>query len=361
MSIKSPAFFFNAAALSDSELQEIRVDRDKELRESQQALQSRHNVLLHGERGLGKTFLARLLCLEIQKADPTALPIFMSMAGLHAYSPHDSVGAFPRSVLLQACAAIWRTLADRSYLDIRATLDESGAEITLRTRAERLLVRIYKLLMHSDKRSQFEFANSVGFVAGLKGEKSEKTKQSFLQSDVLPFEFAELADELRLNVLPEYGKRRIIAICDEANLLPLQEQESILTRHLELFASKHLQFVFVVSHLAREVIELPAAFETRIEVCRLDKLAISELLKKIMARGFFDFAEDVVDILFEHFGGHPRVTLEAAAQMHGLAQEQQIACISAEAAQSFCVNLQMMLDGQRAHALTAREAAKSRA
>ena len=56
-------------------------------------------------------------------------------------------------------------------------------------------------LMIQEREVRNSLMNSVGFAAGLEGEKKEDQLRSGHQADVLPFEFAEFTEELVAKVL----------------------------------------------------------------------------------------------------------------------------------------------------------------
>jgi hypothetical protein len=302
-------------------IREVRVDRDDEVSYCTEALLNKYeNVLLYGERGVGKSFLVRLIHDEIERVAPSVLPITINMSGLAAYSPQDNASAFPRAVLIQLCAELWKKLLGKDYLDLRERLKETGSEITTRSRAEKTIQRIYSNLMVYSRKSRFEWHNSVGFAAGVKGEKREAGIIEQQQADILPFEFLEFISEINTNVLAEYEITRVLILCDEANLLPIFNQHEILERYLELFAAKYVQFMFVAGFVdVGQINNLPTSFEARLELKGLPTIQHAKELINKWTADEITFLEGAIEHVFDCFKGNPRHTLQACSKAISIA------------------------------------------
>ena len=312
--MNNPFALYHLNAERISEIDQLRIDRENEIAAcSDSIVELRHNVLLYGTRGVGKTFLLRLIEKEIIAKDETIFPCFVNIASLHAYNFSNDVGAFPRAVLLQLCTELWGNVLGKSYLDLRDRLKETGQELHLRKKDEVTIQRVYEHLMTLGKTAQSAILNTVGFSAGLKGEKKEETSQQTQYSTILPFEFPEFAHELIRNVLLARGKKRLVVLCDEANQMPIFKQEEILERYLELFSSKQIQFVFVAGMVPWESKTfLPSCFETRFELKGFsERNDVVELITR--AQSDLIFTKEAIDAVFEAYSGHPRDTIEACA------------------------------------------------
>jgi histone H3/H4 len=313
MTNQNPFQFSAPVCLSIAELKAMRVDRADELLLCHHAIaMNRHNVLLYGERGVGKSFLVRLLQQEIEDRSPELFAASVNIAGLSEYGNRDELASFSRAVLLQLCRILWTDLIRGSYLDLRERLDETGREITLRGKPELTIQRVYSQLMFAQRQLRIQHLNSIGFSAGAKGERSEKATFDRQQSDILPFEFAEFAGELIAEVLEPRGKSRLILICDEANRLPLHKQEDLLERYLELFGSKQVQFLFVAGLAPWEKTRnLPLCFETRVELKGFSGMAHTQELIEKAAGTSVKFSAEAIRLLHRVFKGHQRYTLDA--------------------------------------------------
>ena len=75
-----------------------RVDRTDELASCVQALTTNyHNVLLHGSRGVGKTFLVKLILNRINKEYSNIFTTHVEIDGLLAYGNIDPIASFSRA------------------------------------------------------------------------------------------------------------------------------------------------------------------------------------------------------------------------------------------------------------------------
>ena len=340
----------SACGMSDDDIRYFSVGRDDEYREVlNDLIRKNHNVLIYGERGIGKTFLIRSLYEKIVEAEKDILPIFINLAGLRSYSPADNAASFPRAILLQICSVIWSNYLGNSYLDLRDSISDSGQEITLKSKPEKTVQRLYRHLMSFERKAQNEFVNSVGFSALAKGEKSEKTTASLTQSDILPFEFVEFVNELKENVLPYINKQRIILICDEANMLPQYEQKELLERYVEIFTEKRVQFIFVAGYLPwQDIPSIPSCFETSVGLKGLCSEEVTELLYKCITSSDYSFENSGALKIFEIFNGHPRLSINAFERASIECLNQNAKLISKNLVIRACQELEQRLEREKA-------------
>lgn len=331
--MSNPFQLLNAAAHSIEEIRSLRVDREREFSQTLEALVKRsHNVLLYGRRGAGKTFLVRLLDDEIRRTESNVFPCIVNLASLAGYDNNDEVSAFPRAVLLQLCAAMWTQLLEKPYLDLRDRLTETGQELTFRGTDERTIQNVYKHLVLQQLISKSSLSNTAGISLVAKGEKSEAASLEAKHAPILPFEFAEFVAQLIKAVLIPRGKARIIVLCDESNHIKLCQQEQILSRYLELFSAKRVQFVFVAGIGPwNEQEYVPSCFETTLKLEGFQERShvqslISAALTKAQ-RPQITFAPETVDVLFESFAGHPRRTVLACQKAYDLALDSTLSIV----------------------------------
>ncbi len=298
-------------------LSNMRVDREEDLAVIHSAIAQRgHNVLLYGTRGVGKSFLLGLLEMELAQSSATIYPCRVNLASLRSYAHADNASAFSRAVLLQFCKTLWTDVLGKSYLDLRDRLNESRHEIHLRGKDETTIERVYGHLMLLDQAARNAEWTTAGFSVGVRGEKKEEISREAHHSQVLPFEFAEFSQELIENVLAAHGMNRLVVLCDEANLIPIFDQEEILSQCLEVFSSKRVQFVFVAG-LAPwdDKVYLPSCFETRRELKGFQKKQyVEQLVRNVLDASdepCLDFDPQCLDVVFESYHGHPRQTLDA--------------------------------------------------
>jgi hypothetical protein len=306
--------FFNTRQIPAEEVTELRVNREAEVDACVGHLNHRRaNVFLWGARGVGKTFLVRLVDQELRN-ETSILSASIDVLGLPGFARANPATAFPEAVLLGICSAIWKEVLKRPYSELRARLDLREGDIRLPSKLARSLEKLYLQMMASQRKAHYEYSNSVGFSAGAKGEKKETGWVEQEQPPVLPFEFLEFCEEL-LEALKEHGKTRIVALCDEANLLPFEQQRDILGRYIDLFTSRSVQFLFVAGVQRWDAIPppVPEGFDLILELRGLKGRAAAELLGKAARYQGVDIEADAVEIGQSQLDGNPRLLLLALA------------------------------------------------
>jgi replication-associated recombination protein RarA len=151
-------------------------------------------------------------------------------------------------------------------------------------------------------------------------------------TELLPFEFFELIDEIKKNTLEPMGYSKIILFCDEANKFSLLQQVELLERFLVLFGSKQVQFLFVASFGKDNQQPEPAidAFETRMELLGFrEKKFVKEMIEKHNDSQIV-FTDEAIDIVWNLFQGHPRKTLIVCRAAYGLAETRQLKDVKAD-------------------------------
>lgn len=307
----------NAASIAPDDIGKRRIDRDDEVREILQALGPlEQNVLLIGSRSVGKTFLVRLIEAQMRKSGGGTFPCVANVANVSLCSAgvlgSDDTSGFLRAILLQLCSSLWKFVGGH-YLDLRERLLKPPGTTREETSEMSKICRVYSQLMRIEATLTDVSAQSLGVGAGIRGELKGELSSGTRNLNVLPFEFAEFVDELTVGVLHAHGFRRIVFLCDEANVMPLFRQEQLLEQYLDLFRSKGGQFLFVAGMLAGDDnLVLPACFERVIHLTGFKKRQdVCDLLRQAGEAGS-EIKSEAVDAFFQAYSGHPRRTLMAA-------------------------------------------------
>lgn len=319
---KSDMIVLNARYMTRDEAQDIRVNRDSELDACVHHLNHcRGNAFLWGARGVRKTFLVRLIEAELRK-EASVLPVNVDVLGLPGFGRRDAATAFPEAVLLAICLTIWKDVLDKPYSQLRARLDLRKGDLRLSSKLARKVEALYVHVMASERKAHYEYSHSVGFSAGAKGEKKETGWVEQEQPPILPFEFLEFCEEI-LGVLERKGKTRVIALCDEANLLSFEQQRDILGRYIEVFASRRIQFLFVAGPHRSEPVPppIPEGFDLVLEMTGLQPGAAAQLLSKVATRSGLELEPKSAAIAQARLEGNPRLLLLALGSAMSKADE----------------------------------------
>lgn len=345
--VKFPSL--NAAVLTYEEIQELAVARDNELFQIENStLSKRQNVLISGSRGMGKTFLIYYSYHQlIAHADDTYLSV-LNIAGLAQYSPLDSASAFTRAVLLQLCREVWTKVKKRPYSELRETLKEGPHDIVLRDGPSKVVARIYRYLMQIERSQQVERASSLGFSAGAKGDKKARSLTTAKQSDILPFEFFEFLNEIKTEVLEPMGKKKFVFLVDEGNYLPAYDQSEILHRYLDVFTANNVQFVFSISEdVEPHASEFVLGFDNKIRLAGLQVEHTEELLEKYKIHSSMILPDELPELLYAEFSGHPRATIAASSRAQEASHSEGSFNVSMTHALNAIREVRLMLDNER--------------
>src|SRR5262245_28709670 len=124
--LMNPFSALNARSLNLPDIERLTVDRPEFHFVREAILAKRHNILVHGSRGSGKSFLVMKI-LGDQKQAKSILPIEIDGTSLSWQSPGGLSSAFGSSVLQALCLELWRKYIGRSASElIAASTEQSG-------------------------------------------------------------------------------------------------------------------------------------------------------------------------------------------------------------------------------------------
>lgn len=293
-----------------SDIERLRVDRDREVEFfSEQLVNAGSNVFVYGPRGVGKTFLAILICQHIQATHSQAFPFFVSLFDIAIDPTKEAHPHIKAQILLQLVAAAWTNLAKKSYSELKKGADLKGRDIFAHSAEERYY-QIYSSLRASSIKRTYQRETKAGISMVAKGELGETTTVEQQNSDLLPFEYFAFLEEFQSELDKNHGITKLIAICDEGNLLSLEMQSALITENIPIFRNKGLQFLFVGGGAPDELsFASEECFEVIEELKGIPKDLIPELYQKNSGSENLSIDKSALTVLHKTTEGNPRKLL----------------------------------------------------
>ncbi len=308
---------YKPSKLDESIIREVRVNRENDLNNCIETITDRfENLILFGERGIGKSFLIRLIELKLASEFPNFLSIYLNMTGLFSKEEDKTkfdrinINDFPRLILLEMCRTIWVDKFNKEYSELRSGLIEDTS-IFSKT-SHKKIKSIYNFLMTSNREFHKSQVNEVGFSLAVKGGKKEEISHSWKENPIDSFEFFEYIKEFKKEILLKLGVNRILVICDESNHLSMSSQIELISKYGNLFSNHDIQMIFLSD---KDKFEngntkiLADGFENIYHLEGFKEVKhLKELASKYLAEEF-EISDEALEILFHIFKGNPRNSL----------------------------------------------------
>lgn len=284
------------------------VERDEHLRVVMgYLLNEGMNVNISGIPGIGKTSFLLKLKKEIESSYPDNLVIHVNLL---SFVERENVD-LARFFLLTIADALWHEVFNSPYSELLEILGRPDPVSSTFSKDKRTFLRIYRLLRSSRISSQIEQASEVGGNLVISGKRGEKSASQYVISDLYPFEFSRLLDEL-LPLLEKAGRSRIIILADESNYLNDQDAVGILRRNFDILLDRRIRYVFVTFEPAKNnYYESDKILHVGIRLEPFDDRIILEQLVDMYCSSFEDnsikFTTKALDEIWKQSEGHPRV------------------------------------------------------
>jgi len=310
--MNSPFSCNNSRYESLKMINSIRANREDEIRTCfENITSSNSNILIYGERGIGKTFVIRLLEKKLQERCDNVFSFRVNVMEILSYDRIDPISAFPASVLIHLCHSIWKDLFKNSHLDLMDPLFNPKKHIKLKNKDEQLIQDIYYRIRSQQRKLIYQAQNKAGLTAIAKAEMNETYTEEVNPISLLPFEFFKFIEVIQDEILAPRGINKLIVLCDEMNILPIITQKELIERYIELFSERSLQFIFVAGSIkGQRIYGVPDCFDVTIELSEFDNIAhIDELIAKRMSGTNLKIDHGAAEIILKTSGGNPRTIL----------------------------------------------------
>ncbi len=304
----------NARLMTQEQILALRVNRESEVDSCSDLLRSTtSNVFIFGPRGVGKTFLVRLIHAKLRKNAPEVFPFFLNATELAVFGAKGTGEAFPAMLLLQLISSIWREILQHSYSELLRTAETQKRAIKIEKRAQVCLQRIFLQLRYPDFTVTQENASEFSVSAIAKGGLSENLNIERKSVGILPYEFMEYLEELKSVVLPKVGISKLVGIIDEANMMPVEWQEAVVSRHIDIFSNRGMQFVLVAGFVpSLKTADIPRNFESVLELHGLRLTDVPRLLEVHFGERVKCFDRESIALLHNETAGNPREVVTLA-------------------------------------------------
>lgn len=273
----------------------------------QAILDTRHNVLLFGSRGSGKTFFQRTQAHYFMQNDSSVLSIFAPCSVDRETDGLD--------ILTMLLLGWWeRRFGVTKGQLLRASTSSDGPSI-IDGSAKKKLVELYRLVQAAEIGRAEQRTSQYGASAVVSAKNSVASTESTKRRQLRLSEIRTILEEFA-QLVSDSTCRKLIVHLDEAELLSPADTTAVLDFYLNLFNPVGIQFVATAAPISpKHKALLGEAVETSVELEGLDDAeCLSQMIQKYAFGGGKPVSSVAVDVLYEFFKGHPRYSLSCCAR-----------------------------------------------
>ncbi|MEW6619582.1 MAG: hypothetical protein AB1422_09680 [bacterium] len=300
-------FKFN---MSSPVYDDLFVDREKELRQTIDWLMSgTGNLIITGERGIGKTSLAWKTIADTEEKTKDTLIIRETVYQFHG----EGFGTFLSELGKQITVSIWQLISGKSFSELfSGSLDFEKKKIE--SKNIKALRRIYNILSASQLSSKATEMGKIGGKLFIEAGLQEGLEKGMTRMAITNFEFLAIIDELK-EIASRHGYSRIVVIADEFNYLHFSEQSDFVRTYFQILNSRNILFGLIGFNIDPwSVPGLSQCVETYIP---LGPFESSDHVRQLVSVGLpqaenadirnFLISEDVSQQIFTESKGNPRL------------------------------------------------------
>jgi len=213
------------------------VDREKELRQTLDWITSgTGNLIISGERGIGKTSLAWKAIADTKSHTAGTLVIRESVYQFHG----EGFDTFLSELGKQITVTVWQTITGKTFSELFSeALDFE--ENKIESRDIKALRRIYSILSASQLTSKATKSSRIGAKLVVDAGTQEALEKGMARTAITSFEFLAIVDELK-ELAARRGYARIVVIADEFNYLLPSEQGDFIRIYFEVLNARRVIF-----------------------------------------------------------------------------------------------------------------------
>jgi len=213
------------------------VDREKELGQTLDWITlAPGNLIITGDRGIGKTSLAWKAILDAQDHIKSTLIVSETVYPFF----RDGFDTFLSELGKQITVMIWQRVTGKSFSEIFSeALDFDEKKIEAKD--TRALRRIYNLLSASQLTAKTSKMSQIGGNLVIKAETQEGLEKGMSRTAITNFEFLAIVDELK-EIASRHGYTRIVVIADEFNYLHPSQQGDFVRTFFQILNAHSIVF-----------------------------------------------------------------------------------------------------------------------
>ena len=289
---------------------ELFVNRDKELCQTVDWIVSgTGNLIISGERGIGKTSLAwKAIADTIDKRSGTLL-----MRETVCQFRGEGFETFLSELGKRITVTIWQSITGRSFSELLSDSLDFG-ENKIEPRDVTALRRIYSILSASQLTSKATKSSRIGGKLVIEAGTQEGLETGMVRTAITSFEFLAIVDELK-ELASRHGFPRIVVLADEFNYLLPSEQGDFVRSYFEVLNARSIVFGLIGIDLDPWVLPgLSQCVETYIPLGPFDSAEHVQALVRAGLRAetqgtVVDFlgSENICDEIFSETQGNPRL------------------------------------------------------
>lgn len=280
---------------------------------------AKNNVYIYGSRGSGKTFFQRTQAAYFSALEADIVPIYIPCDARWG-SPGDSSAAFALHVLSALSLELWQRAFRRSKSDLirLSTTGDRSILDDLRTE-QRRFVDLYRLVTAKQFESKANSSSTFGAIAVAKAEIKREETQSTTRGFLLPSEVFALSEDLAA-IIASINIKRIVVLLDEVEMIGYTQGLNFYSTCLELFNPVGVQFVVTgTPSYSGDHDFMLSSFETSLELEGFTDFDDFLAMIEKYSGGVPSISLEAIEVLFEFFKGHPRMSLSCCARAVELA------------------------------------------
>lgn len=286
------------------------VDREKELHQTIEWLMTgTGNLIISGERGIGKTSLAWKTITDAKEKTKDTLVIRETI-----YQFHDKgFDTFLSEIGKQITVSIWQLISGKSFSQLFSE-SLNFEEKKIESKDVKALRRIYNILTASQLSSKATEMGKIGGKLFVEAGLQEELEKGMTRMAITNFEFLAIIDELK-EIASRHGYSRIVVIADEFNYLLSSEQSDFIRTYFQILNSRKILFGLIGIDI--DPWSVPGFSQCVETYIPLGPFESSDHVRQIVSVGLpqaeyadirnFLTSEDVCQQIFTESRGNPRL------------------------------------------------------